>query len=66
MLIMIRTKVKNAAVLIVKTIEDMDEFELCLFIFLSIYNARNIGTYFGRKYPELGLHLKSILVNILQ
>lgn len=66
MLTSLRTKVKNSAVLIVKTIEDMDEFELCLFVLLSIYNAAKIGQYFGGKYPELGQDLKTFLIHLTQ
>jgi len=66
MLMIIRTRVKSAAILVVKTLEDMDEVDLCLFIFLSIYNAHNIGSYFGRKYPGLGHDLKGLLLSLIQ
>lgn len=58
MFVRFRTKMKSLGVLIEKTFEDMDEFELCLFACMSIYNAKNIGQYFGGKYPELGSHVK--------
>jgi len=65
MITVLRTKVKNAAVLFVKTLEAMDEFDLCLFISLSIYNAAHIGSYFGRQYPELGLGFKALCKSML-
>jgi len=66
MLMMIRTRVKSAAIQVVKTLEDMEEVDLCLFVFLSIYNAYNIGSHFGRKYPGLGHELKGLLFSLIQ